>query len=164
MRGRRSIGQRYSYRNALEGVGPAGRRRKWNEYLKGESTERNQRRVFEHPCRYHPTLPRSPWRLLGLVAGDLEHCGVTVHKIDRGIDTGAIAAQALIKPTTRDNFSTYPLLQIANAIPLLKEAVRDALNGKLETLPAPGAIAVMVPPDCLPISEASDQLRRPLRN
>ena len=72
-----------------------------------------------------------------LVAGDLEHCGVTVHKIDRGIDTGAIAAQALIKPTTRDNFSTYPLLQIANAIPLLKQAVRDALNGKLETLPAP---------------------------
>ena len=72
-----------------------------------------------------------------LVAGDLDHCGVTVHKIDRGIDTGAIVAQALIKPASMDNFSTYPLLQIANAIPLLKQAVRDALNGTLETLPAP---------------------------
>jgi folate-dependent phosphoribosylglycinamide formyltransferase PurN len=72
-----------------------------------------------------------------LAAGDREHCGVTVHKIDRGIDTGAIVAQALIQPTTADNFSTYPLLQVANAIPLLKQGVRDALNGTLETLPMP---------------------------
>ena len=72
-----------------------------------------------------------------LAVGDPEHCGVTVHKIDKGIDTGAIVAQALIKPTAADNFSTYPLLQIANAIPLLRQAIRDALDGKLETLPAP---------------------------
>jgi hypothetical protein len=49
----------------------------------------------------------------------------------------AIVAQALIQPTTADNFSTYPLLQVANAIPLLKQGVRDALNGTLETLPMP---------------------------
>jgi folate-dependent phosphoribosylglycinamide formyltransferase PurN len=72
-----------------------------------------------------------------LVARDPEHCGVTIHKIDKGIDTGAIVAHALIKPTAADNFSTYPLLQIANAIPLLRRAIRDALDGKLETLPAP---------------------------
>ena len=72
-----------------------------------------------------------------LAVGDPEHCGVTVHKVDKGIDTGAIVAQGLIKPTAADNFSTYPLLQIANAIPLLKQAVRDALDGKLETLHPP---------------------------
>lgn len=73
-----------------------------------------------------------------LASGDPEHFGVTIHKIDKGIDTGDIVAQALIKPTHADNFSTYPVLQIAAAIPLLKRAIRDALNGKLETIPAPG--------------------------
>lgn len=72
-----------------------------------------------------------------LASGDPEHFGVTIHKIDTGIDTGDIVAQGLIKPTDADNFSTYPLLQIAIAIPLLKQAIHDALNGKLETMPAP---------------------------
>jgi methionyl-tRNA formyltransferase len=71
-----------------------------------------------------------------LASGDPDHCGVTVHKIDKGIDTGDIVAQAIIRPKRTDNFSTYPLLQIANAIPLLKRAIQDALTGKLETVPA----------------------------
>jgi len=71
-----------------------------------------------------------------LAAGDPEHCGVTIHKIDRGIDTGAVVAQTMIRPTSTDNFSTYPLLQIANAIPKLKDAVHNALSGTLTTLPA----------------------------
>ncbi|MGA7314127.1 MAG: formyl transferase [Silvibacterium sp.] len=72
-----------------------------------------------------------------LAVGDPEHFGVTVHKIDKGIDTGSIVAQGLIKPTAADNFSTYPLLQIAHAIPLLKQAVRDALDDTLKTFPPP---------------------------
>ncbi len=72
-----------------------------------------------------------------LASGDPEHFGVTIHKIDRGIDTGDIVAQALIQPADADNFSTYPLLQIAFAIPLLKQAIRDAVAGKFETIPAP---------------------------
>jgi folate-dependent phosphoribosylglycinamide formyltransferase PurN len=72
-----------------------------------------------------------------LAAGDPEHCGVTIHKIDKGIDTGPIVAQALIRPTPADNFYTYPLLQIATSIPLLKRAVCDSLNGRLETLRTP---------------------------
>jgi folate-dependent phosphoribosylglycinamide formyltransferase PurN len=71
-----------------------------------------------------------------LASGDPDHCGVTVHRIDKGIDTGDIVAQAIIRPKRTDNFSTYPLLQIANAIPLLKDAVRDALTDKLKTAPA----------------------------
>jgi folate-dependent phosphoribosylglycinamide formyltransferase PurN len=72
-----------------------------------------------------------------LVSGDPEHFGVTIHEIDKGIDTGDIIAQASAMPDDVDNFSTYPLLQIAAAIPLLKQAVRDALNGRLKTMPAP---------------------------
>jgi folate-dependent phosphoribosylglycinamide formyltransferase PurN len=70
-------------------------------------------------------------------SGDPEHFGVTIHKIDKGIDTGEIIAQAFTSAASTDNFSTYPLLQIAIAIPILKQAVRDALDGKLETISAP---------------------------
>jgi len=72
-----------------------------------------------------------------LACGDPDHFGVTIHKIDKGIDTGAIVAQGLTQPSESDNFATYPLLQIATAIPLLKQAIRDAVAGKLETIPAP---------------------------
>lgn len=72
-----------------------------------------------------------------LANNDPEHCGVSVHLVDPGIDTGAIIAQALIRPTPADNFVTYPLLQLAAGLPLLKQAVRDALNHAIELRPAP---------------------------
>jgi methionyl-tRNA formyltransferase len=72
-----------------------------------------------------------------LASHDPEHFGATIHKIDAGIDTGEIIAQAFIQPSKIDNFSTYPLLQIAAAIPLLKQAIWDANNGSLKSIPAP---------------------------
>jgi folate-dependent phosphoribosylglycinamide formyltransferase PurN len=72
-----------------------------------------------------------------LASGHPEHFGVTIHKIDSGIDTGEIIAHGRLGPTSADNFCTYPLLQIAAAIPLLKQAVRDALKESLHTLPPP---------------------------
>jgi len=78
-----------------------------------------------------------------LASGDSEDFGVTIHKVDTGIDTGDIVAQALTKPADTDNFSTYPLLQIAFAIPLLKQAIRDAVAGKLETLSAPAGKSML---------------------
>lgn len=73
-----------------------------------------------------------------LYNGDREHCGVTVHLVDSGVDTGAIVAQALVTPAQADNFCSYPFLQIAAALPLLAKAVRDGLAGALETRPATG--------------------------
>lgn len=67
-----------------------------------------------------------------LYRSDAERCGVTVHLVDSGIDTGGILAQARIEPGPRDNFATYPYLQLAAGLPLLIEAVRDALEGRLE--------------------------------
>lgn len=72
-----------------------------------------------------------------LASDDARHCGVTVHRVDTGIDTGSIIAQATIQPTREDTFATYPLLQMAAAIPLVKQAVCDALAGTLSYRPAP---------------------------
>jgi methionyl-tRNA formyltransferase len=72
-----------------------------------------------------------------LASHDPTNCGVTVHKVDKGIDTGSIVAQATITPTVEDTFATYPYLQIASAIPLLKKAVGDALSGELSEVPPP---------------------------
>jgi len=73
-----------------------------------------------------------------LVSGDWEHCGVTVHQVDPGIDTGPIVAQATIQPTRADSFVTYPLLQLGMGVGLLADAVAAALDGRLETRPSTG--------------------------
>jgi phosphoribosylglycinamide formyltransferase-1 len=65
-----------------------------------------------------------------LYRSDPENCGVTVHLVDPGIDTGGILAQQRIEPGPRDNFVTYPYLQLAAGLPLLVEAVGSALEGR----------------------------------
>jgi len=72
-----------------------------------------------------------------LAQGQPEHCGVTVHLVDPGIDRGKVLGQALIQPTPEDNFTTYPLLQLAAGIPLMLRAVQGALDGAPETVPHP---------------------------
>lgn len=59
---------------------------------------------------------------------DIENCGVTVHFVDKGIDTGNILEQDIIKVSYRDNFVTYPLLQLAKGIPLLKKSLVSIFN------------------------------------
>jgi methionyl-tRNA formyltransferase len=66
-----------------------------------------------------------------IVNNDMENCGVTVHLVDKGIDTGNIIYQQRIKITDKDNFSTYPLLQLAEGIILLKKALCDIFNDNL---------------------------------
>jgi folate-dependent phosphoribosylglycinamide formyltransferase PurN len=63
--------------------------------------------------------------------GDLENFGVTVHLVDPGIDTGAVLYQARLKPSDADNYATFPFLQLAAVLPLMEQAARDALAGKL---------------------------------
>ena len=66
-----------------------------------------------------------------LVNHDEEHCGVTVHLVDEGIDTGSILYQARIHPTASDNFATYPYLQTAEGVKLEIQALHDLQNGSL---------------------------------
>ena len=63
--------------------------------------------------------------------GDLANFGVTVHLVDPGIDTGAVLYQARLAPTAQDNYATFPYLQLAAVLPLMEQAVRDALAGTL---------------------------------
>jgi methionyl-tRNA formyltransferase len=64
-----------------------------------------------------------------LANNDPENCGVTVHFVDSGIDTGNILAQGVIKPTSQDNFTTYPILQLAKGITLICECLPSVING-----------------------------------
>jgi methionyl-tRNA formyltransferase len=63
---------------------------------------------------------------------DLDNCGVTVHLIDAGIDTGGILYQTNIEIEKGDNYTTYPLLQIAKGIELMKIAINDVLNDTIK--------------------------------
>lgn len=72
-----------------------------------------------------------------LVEKDLKNCGVTVHHVDPGIDTGGILHQATIEPTAEDNYYTYPYLQFAAGVPLIGQAIRAAQAGNLQTTAAP---------------------------
>mgnify|MGYP003294330982 CR=1 FL=1 len=68
-----------------------------------------------------------------LADGDPEHCGVTVHMVDKGIDTGEIISQALISPTSSDNFVTYPYLQLIEGLKLFADAIEAFGNNRLFT-------------------------------
>lgn len=66
-----------------------------------------------------------------LVENDREHCGVTVHKVDKGVDTGKILYQAVIEVTPQDNLYTYQYLQAAAGVKLELQALKDLENGGL---------------------------------
>lgn len=70
-----------------------------------------------------------------------ELAGSTVHLVDTGIDTGGILAQATFTPHRSDTFATYPLLQLACALPMLLTQVDRVLSGGVpQTVPPlPGA-------------------------
>lgn len=75
-----------------------------------------------------------------LAQRDPANFGVTVHRIDRGIDTGGILAQATVAPTPADTFATYPYLQLAAALPLLRRILPALAGGASlpEQAPPPG--------------------------
>lgn len=67
-----------------------------------------------------------------MVNGDPSLCGVTIHLVDKGIDTGGILYQGLIPVTAADNYYTYPYLQFGEGIPLLLQAVEDLLQNRMQ--------------------------------
>lgn len=81
-----------------------------------------------------------------LFNNDLENCGVTVHLVDEGIDTGNIIAQDRIAPEPADSFVTYPYLLTERALPLLVQAIEDITQNALKNTPTKGASAVWYHP------------------
>ena len=52
---------------------------------------------------------------------DKENFGVTLHYVDKGVDTGKIIAQAKFLPGVNDNFCSYPVLQFIQGLKLIDE-------------------------------------------
>jgi methionyl-tRNA formyltransferase len=76
-----------------------------------------------------------------LAKNDKANCGVTVHAIDKGIDTGGILAQGTIVTNPGDNFITYPYLQFEKAIELVKKVVPAVLNNGFSFQPPPAGVS-----------------------
>ena len=73
-----------------------------------------------------------------LVNDDLQNSGVTVHFVDEGIDTGNIIAQKQVIPHKKDNFTTYPMLQLSSGIILLLNAIENYFSNNINTLEEKG--------------------------
>jgi folate-dependent phosphoribosylglycinamide formyltransferase PurN len=59
-----------------------------------------------------------------------ELCGVTVHMVDAGIDTGQVLAQEVFEPVSSDNFATYPWTQLGLGLRLLAKLLPDIIRGQ----------------------------------
>lgn len=68
------------------------------------------------------------------VEGDLGNVGVTIHKVDQGVDTGDVIVQARVVPSTEDGFYTLPLLQLDAGVAPLVDAVRQLLTHGADSL------------------------------
>lgn len=69
-----------------------------------------------------------------LVNKDKEHCGVTAHLIDAGIDTGGIISQRTIEVTKHDNFCTYPILQLQEGLHCIEDAIQQVKNANIKII------------------------------
>lgn len=64
-----------------------------------------------------------------LVHNDKKNCGVTLHHIDTGVDTGDIIGQTIINYSKKDNFTTYPIAQAYHGLELLTHHMPSIVNG-----------------------------------
>lgn len=78
-----------------------------------------------------------------LVNKDYDNCGVTVHLVDEGIDTGGVIFQDIIEITDSDDFNTYPYLQITKALPLLKFTIENIKNNSLTLMDKSDSLSVL---------------------
>ena len=67
-----------------------------------------------------------------LAKGDKKNCGVTIHLVDPGIDTGSILKQSRIFPDKKDNFITYSYHQYGTAIKLMREVLLSIEKDNLQ--------------------------------
>ncbi|MBI1282356.1 MAG: formyl transferase [Anaerolineaceae bacterium] len=65
--------------------------------------------------------------------GRLDLAGTTIHRVDPGVDTGAIIAQVPITVEPNDTYRTLPVKQYLAALDAMTQAVQSALDGQLTT-------------------------------
>jgi folate-dependent phosphoribosylglycinamide formyltransferase PurN len=57
--------------------------------------------------------------------------GVTLHKVDSGVDTGEVIDQKLISVSKQDNYATYPILQLVVGLELIKNYLECIENYRI---------------------------------
>jgi folate-dependent phosphoribosylglycinamide formyltransferase PurN len=62
--------------------------------------------------------------------GEKNFFGTTIHYVDAGVDTGDIIEQVFAEPGDKNNFYTYPYVQYATVLPVLKEVVQSFSEGQ----------------------------------
>ncbi len=66
-----------------------------------------------------------------LTQKDAENFGATIHLIDSGIDTGQVLYKVKASHSKKDNFISYPYLQIAAALDPIRKSIVDVCNNTL---------------------------------
>jgi len=56
--------------------------------------------------------------------------GTTIHYVDTGVDTGGIIEQVFAEPGEENNFYTYPYVQYATVLPVLKQVMQSFNDGQ----------------------------------
>jgi folate-dependent phosphoribosylglycinamide formyltransferase PurN len=72
-----------------------------------------------------------------IATGKKEFFGTTIHYVDPGVDTGGIIQQVFTQPVKADNFYTYPYLQYATVLPVLKDVVQSFVDGSKPEVKSP---------------------------
>lgn len=67
-----------------------------------------------------------------LVNREPDMFGSTIHYVDKGIDTGKVISYVHTKPSMKDNFVTYPLLQQSLASECLAKLIPNIIDDKVE--------------------------------
>ncbi len=81
-----------------------------------------------------------------LVERDSENFGATVHLVDAGTDTGGTLYEVRTTPEKGDFISTYPLVLTIAALDITRQAVEDAVAGRLSPHQPGGPSALRFPP------------------
>lgn len=72
-----------------------------------------------------------------LWTGRPDDFGATLHVVDPGVDTGAVLEHVRLTPEPQDSFVTYPLLQLASALPALVRVLNGLDRGRGLPEPVP---------------------------
>jgi methionyl-tRNA formyltransferase len=59
--------------------------------------------------------------------------GITLHLVDKGIDTGNIIDQKVLQIEKKDNFKTYPLIQYLGGLDLIEDNLESIKSGNIQT-------------------------------
>ncbi|MEL6288628.1 MAG: formyl transferase [Pseudomonadota bacterium] len=87
--------------------------------------------IINYHAGLNPTYRGMNGGYWAIASGDPAGAGVTVHLVDRGVDTGAALYWQRFPVEPGDTFVTYPLQQAAVGRDLLVAAIDDARSGTL---------------------------------